>query len=335
MGLAYGKFYRTLISSCSVVFALFFCVIISNVPKTASAEGPVSSRRLSIVATTGMIADIVAAVSKDRAKVRTLIGSGIDPHLFKPARSDVAKLLSADVIFVNGVFLEGRMTNAFERIRRTGRLVYAVTDLIDQRYLLRSQDGRGHPDPHLWMDPAAWIEAVRLVRDKLSEIDRDGRLHYEANAENYMRLLKQLDGYAERVLRSVPEQSRILVTAHDAFQYFGRRYGFRVVGIQGLSTESEAGIRDIEGIVDTLVKGRVRAVFVESTVSDRNIRALIEGCQARGHSVVIGGSLFSDAMGSAGTYEGTYVGMIDHNVTTIARSLGGDAPRRGMQGKLR
>jgi len=172
------------------------------------------------------------------------------------------------------------------------------------------------------------------VHRALIGVDPGGEETFRANAAAYREELRALDVYAEKVLGSVPEAQRVLVTAHDAFNYFGRRYGFEVVGIQGISTESEAGVRDIERLVDLLVERGIGAVFVESTVSERNIRALIAGAEARGHTVTVGGELFSDAMGDAGTYEGTYVGMIDHNVTTIARALGGEAPARGMQGKL-
>ena len=178
------------------------------------------------------------------------------------------------------------------------------------------------------------MKAVNVVKVKLIEFDPKGRSSYEANTERYLSELKELNSYAARTLESVPQAARVLVTAHDAFNYFGRRFNFEVVGIQGLSTESEAGVRDIERIVALLVKRKISAVFVESTVSDRNIKALIEGAAARGHSVQIGGQLFSDAMGKPGTYEGTYRGMIDHNVTTIARALGAMPPENGMMGRL-
>jgi manganese/zinc/iron transport system substrate-binding protein len=184
------------------------------------------------------------------------------------------------------------------------------------------------------MDPQAWAKAVDVVAEKLQAIDPNGSALYEKNRKRYQEKIEELDRYAEKVLHSIPQNSRVLLTAHDAFNYFGRRYGLEVVGIQGISTESEAGVQDIERLVSLLVKRKIGAVFVESTVSQRNIRALIEGAAAKGHTVRIGGELFSDAMGKAGTYEGTYVGMVDHNVTTIARALGGEAPQEGFQGKL-
>ena len=287
-----------------------------------------------IATTVGMISDITRQVAGDRATVEGLIGPGVDPHLYRPTRTDVQKLLDADVILYNGLLLEGKMTDALIRAANAGRRVHAVTELMDEQYLLEPEEFAGHHDPHVWMDPAAWAKAVEVVRDRLSEYDPKGGAVYGANAGAYLAQLGALDAYAAEVLSTVPGGQRVLVTAHDAFNYFGRRFGFEVVGIQGLSTESEAGVRDIERLVDLLVERKVGAVFVESTVSERNINALIAGAKARGHTVVIGGRLFSDAMGDAGTYEGTYIGMIDHNVTTIARALGGQAPERGMQGRL-
>ncbi|MEM1330106.1 MAG: zinc ABC transporter substrate-binding protein [Planctomycetota bacterium] len=305
-------------------------------PQTIDAGDDAAQRsaRPTIVATVGMVADVVRSVAGDRADVVGLMGAGVDPHLYKPTRSDVQRLLGADVIFYNGLLLEGKMTDALIRAATSGKKVHAVTELLDEQFLLEPEDFEGLYDPHVWMDPGAWARTVGVVRDKLIEFDPEGEAEYRANAEAYAADLAELDAYATRVLESVPEGQRVLVTAHDAFNYFGRRFGYEVVGIQGISTESEAGVQDIERLVGLLVDNSIGAVFVESTVSDRNISALITGASARGHQVVIGGELFSDAMGDDGTYEGTYIGMIDHNVTTVARALGGDAPERGMNGRL-
>lgn len=300
---------------------------------TASVHAE-SQRPYKVVTTVGMIEDVTRQIAGDRAEVIGLMGSGVDPHLYKPTRSDIRRLMDADVIFYNGLLLEGKMADALIRAATSGKRVHAVTELIDEQYLLEPDEFEGLYDPHVWMDPAAWSRTIDVIRDKLIEFDSSGKEVYTANAAAYRDQLAELDAYAERVLGSVPERRRVLVTAHDAFNYFGRRFGYEVVGIQGLSTESEAGVRDIEDLVDLLVERGIGAVFVESTVSDRNIKALIAGAKARGHSVVIGGELFSDAMGDADTYEGTYIGMIDHNVSTIARALGGDVPERGMNGKL-
>jgi manganese/zinc/iron transport system substrate-binding protein len=298
---------------------------------TPATAGP---QPLNIVATTGMIGDIVERVAGDRGAVVVLMGAGVDPHLYQPTRDDMAALLAADVVFYNGLLLEGRMTDALVRAASADRRVHPVTDLIDPAYLVQPEAMEGKDDPHVWMDPRAWGGAVQAVRDRLIERDRGGEAAYTANARALLAEIEALDAYCELVLHSVPEAQRVLVTAHDAFGYFGRRYGYEVLGIQGLSTESEAGVRDIERLVDVLVERKIAAVFVESTVSDRNVRALIAGARARGHEVAIGGELYSDAMGPSGAYEGTYVGMIDHNATTIARALGGTAPEAGMRGKL-
>ncbi len=287
-----------------------------------------------LVATVGMVADIARAVAGARAHVVGLLGSGVDPHLYKPTRTDIAALLESDVVLYSGLRLEGRMIDALDRAAQAGRTVHAVTEALDESTLLHPEQFEGHPDPHVWMDPSMWARVVGEIRDVLTEYDPAGATSYAEHAEAFTTELAALDAYAERVLATVPDAQRVLVTAHDAFNYFGRRYNFEVVGIQGISTESEAGVRDIEAIVDLLVQRRIPAVFVESTVSERNINALITGARARGHEVAIGGNLYSDAMGEPGAYEGTYIGMIDHNVTTIARALGGDAPERGMQGKL-
>ncbi len=313
------------------LFAACLAVLTFSAQPVRSSDG---LRPYSIVATVGMIADIAESVAGDRAEVTGLMGTGIDPHLYKPTRSDIGRLMSADIVFYNGLLLEGKMTDALVRAAVSGRPVYAVTEELDEQYLLEPEDFAGHYDPHVWMDPSAWTRAVGAVRDKLIDFDPDAADHYRASAESYIAEINALTAYAERVLATVPKQQRVLVTAHDAFNYFGRRFGFEVVGIQGLSTESEAGVKDIERLVDLLVDRNIGAVFVESTVSERNIRALIAGAASRGHTVTIGGKLFSDAMGDAGTYEGTYIGMIDHNVTTIARALGGTAPATGMHGKL-
>jgi manganese/zinc/iron transport system substrate-binding protein len=282
-----------------------------------------------------MVADIARNVAGDRAEIAALLGSGVDPHLYKLTRSDIAQLMRADVVFYSGLLLEGKMTDALVRVAASGKPVFAVTEAIDERYLLEPEGFLGHHDPHVWMDPDAWSQAAAVVADKLADrIDPAGADAYRDNLAAYQSQLADLDAYIHRIIETIPGDRRVLITAHDAFNYFGRRYGLEVLGIQGISTESEAGVREIERLVDLLVEKKIPAVFVETTVPQRSVKALIAGARARGHEVIIGGSLFSDAMGAPGTYEGTYVGMIDHNATTIARALGGVAPERGMQGRL-
>ena len=283
-------------------------------------------------ATVGMVADVVKEVAGDKAEVSQIIGAGVDPHLYNPARGDVAVLLKSDIIFYSGLLLEGQMTHILVKVSRR-RPVHAVTEMLQEADLIQDTQS-GHQDPHVWMDVGGWKHAVTVIVDALVAFDPVNADVYRKNGIRYQAQLQDLDDYVRRVIATVPERQRILVTAHDAFKYFSRAYGIEVLGIQGISTESEAGLKDINGIVDLLVDRRIPAVFVESSVSDKNVKALIEGAASRGHKVIIGGELFSDAMGSAGTYEGTYVGMIDHNATLIARALGGQAPARGMQGML-
>lgn len=312
-----------------LLLQLAILCLTQNVEQSFAIEPP-----FKIVTTTGMIADVVKEVAGNRVQISQLIASGVDPHLYKPTRSDIALLNTADIVFYNGLILEGKMTDVLIRIATSGKKVFAVTDLIPLEYLLEPKEFQGHYDPHVWMDPSAWAKTVVAIRDKLSEFDNEGKAFYETNSNTYLAKLAALDAYAQKVTASIPANARILVTAHDAFNYFGRRYNFQVVGIQGISTESEAGVKDIEKIVNLLVEHKVKSVFIESTVSARNVEALIEGAQAKGQKVTIGGQLFSDAMGTANTYEGTYLGMIDHNVTTIVNALGGQCPKTGMDGKL-
>jgi manganese/zinc/iron transport system substrate-binding protein len=241
---------------------------------------------------------------------------------------------AADLVFYNGLLLEGKMTDILVKLASSGKRVHAVTEGIagEAGYVLSGEDD--HHDPHVWMDVKGWIAATRVVEEALAAYDPANASTYRVNASSYRTKLEALDHYAKTSIASIPEAHRVLVTAHDAFRYLSRAYGIEVRGIQGMSTESEAGVKDIETLVSFLVERKIPAVFVESSVSDKNVRALLEGTAAKGHAVVIGGELYSDAMGATGTYEGTYLGMIDHNITTITRALGGTAPEKGLNGKL-
>ena len=299
-------------------------------PVPAAAQGRAAPP--TVVSTVAMVGDLVREIGGDRVRAETLLGEGVDPHTYRPTRADIARLNGADMIFYNGLLLEGQMTDVFVRIARTGKPVFAVTELLAAEQLLQEDDGKD--DPHVWMDVSLWAKAAERVRDELVRFRPRDADAFRRNGDDLARRLAALDAYVKRVIGSVPEQSRVLVTAHDAFGYFARRYGITVEGIQGLSTEAEAGVRRIQDLVDMLVERRVPAVFVETSVNDRNVRAVIEGAAAKGQRVAIGGSLFSDAMGTPGSYEGTYVGMMDHNATIIARALGGEAPPRGLNGRL-
>lgn len=290
--------------------------------------------KLVIVTTCGMVTDIVREICGEHAHVNGMMGPTSDPHLFTPKREHTNQLLKADVVFYSGLLLEGRMTDTFTQISRRNIPVYAVTEQLDKSLLHAPPEFEGHWDPHVWMNVAYWRQCSEYVAHCMSEVDPAHQSDYEANSKRLSVKLEALDEYVRKSLMTVPEKQRVLVTAHDAFGYFGEAYGVTVKAIQGISTESAAGVADINELVEYLVENQVKAVFVESTVSANNIKALREGAAAKGWNVEIGGELFSDAMGLEGTYEGTYIGMIDHNVTMITRALGGEAPEDGMNGKL-
>ncbi|TDK46269.1 metal ABC transporter solute-binding protein, Zn/Mn family [Antarcticimicrobium luteum] len=294
----------------------------------ASAAQP-----LKVVATTGMIADAARQVGGDLVEVRALMGPGIDPHSYRQTRSDIVAMTRADLVLWHGLYLEAQMQAFFQAFGRKRPLV-AVAEALPRGLLRHHDDYEDKFDPHIWMVPDLWKHAVAEVQRALTGVRPESAEIFAANAAAHLAALDRLSDYAGKTLAGVPEAARVLLTAHDAFGYFGDAYGFEVLGIQGISTESEAGLNRIGQLVDLLVARGIGAVFVESSVSDRNIRALIEGAGARGHTVRIGGELYSDAMGPEGSYEGTYIGMIDHNVTVIAGALGADAPARGMDGKL-
>ena len=264
-----------------------------------------TSNPIPITVTTGMIADVVREIGGDQVKVTGLIGEGSDPHLYKPTRSDLVALSEADLVFFNGLKLEGKMESTLGKMAARKNVV-AVTGEIekDPNYLLDSDD---HHDPHVWMDVKAWQKAASAITNTLAKFDPENAESYQENLSNYLMELTELDTYARKTLTTIPQKQRVLVTAHDAFGYLGRAYGIEVKGIQGISTESEAGVKDIEDLVNFLVENKVPAVFIESSVSDQNVKALLEGAKAKGHQVRIGGELFSDAMGPTGSYEGTYM----------------------------
>jgi manganese/zinc/iron transport system substrate-binding protein len=285
------------------------------------------------IATVGMVADIVRNVGEEHLKVTQIMGAGVDPHLYKVTRDDVQMIMDGEIVFYSGLMLEGKMSDTLIKMARR-KPVFAVTELIDESKLLEPEDFQGHYDPHVWMDVSVWSECMDAVAKSLTEFDPVHAADYKANAEKYRQQLAELHEYGVKSIGSIPEGSRVLITSHDAFNYFGRAYDLDVQGVQGISTESEAGLLRINELVDLLAAKNVRAVFVESSVPRKNIDALVEGARAKNHEITIGGELFSDAMGEAATYEGTYIGMLDHNITLVTRALGGDAPANGAQGKL-
>lgn len=283
----------------------------------------VDDGRLHVVATTGQVADMVRAVGGDQVQVTALMGPGIDPHLYKATPRDRRLLNAADLVLYSGLHLEGRLAELLEGLGRQ-KPVFAVTDAIREETperLIAAGEGVTAYDPHVWFDVALWADCIPLVRDRLAEADPEHAETYRKNAEAYAAQLQELDDYARSRIAEIPEGQRLLVTAHDAFAYFGRAYGLEVHGLQGISTADEADLGAVNALVDLLVERKVKAVFVESSVPAKNVRALVEGCQARGHTVAIGGELYSDALGEPGTPAASYAGTVRHNVDTIAGAL--------------
>lgn len=276
--------------------------------------------KLSVLATTGMIGDAVKNIVRDSAEVVTLMGPGVDPHLYKATQGDLQKLQQADVIFYNGLHLEGKMVGIFEKVSNR-KPVFAVADGVPPAKLIHSPQFRNAPDPHIWFDVSTWKDAVVFVKEQMKTVDSLNAAYYEANAAEYLRKLDSLHEFVKRKIAGIPEDQRVLITAHDAFGYFGAAYDIEVKGLQGISTMSDYGLKDITDLVDFIIKRNIKAVFVETSVSKRSIKAVIEGCLEKGHEVKIGGSLYSDAMGPTGTFEGTYIGMVTTNVKTIVESL--------------
>lgn len=305
----------------------------ASVPPTTSGNAEAIARKPKIVTTVGMLTDIVREVVGDRGEVIGLLSEGVDPHLYKPTREDVKHLTDADVIFYGGLMLEGRMEDSLKRLK-SGKPVVGVAESLDPMVLRKPPEFDGHFDPHVWMDVTLWSQCTEIVSRSMSQFDPEHAKGYALRATSYKATLNGLDAYVRKSIESIPEQQRVLVTAHDAFGYFARAYGMEVKSVQGISTESEAGVADVNALVDFLVERKIGAIFVESSVSDKSLRAVIEGAAKRDWTVKVGGELFSDAMGSSGTYEGTYIGMIDHNATTITRALGGSVPEGGFRSRL-
>ena len=313
-----------------LALAGILAVLLTHGPGMGAAR---AAEKLKLVATVSMIGDAVTAIAGERAEVTTLMGEGVDPHLYRQTQSDIAAMVRADAVFWNGLYLEAQLEEFLMKLG--GRKpVYAIGEAVPRDKRIASIAYPDRYDPHIWMTPELWHYAVTAARDALIELDPQGADLYRANTDTYLADMEKLAVFARNSLQTVPKDKRVLVTAHDAFGYFGRTYDFEVVGIQGLSTESEAGLQRVDEIVGLIVDRNIQAIFVETSVSERNVRALIEGAAARGHKVVVGGRLYSDAMGAAGTYTGTYIGMIDSNVTVITNALGGRVPAEGLNGKL-
>ncbi|MDO8527480.1 MAG: zinc ABC transporter substrate-binding protein [Deltaproteobacteria bacterium] len=274
-----------------------------------------------IVTTTGMIGDLVKNIGGERVEVLTLMGAGVDPHLYKASAGDIRHLQEARMIFYNGLNLEGKMGDIFVRVSRDNPFVIPVTEDFDHAKLLEPPAFQGHFDPHVWFDVTLWAEAGRRVQKALEVFDPAGSAVYQKNGEVLQKRLTELHKWSIQKASELPKIKRVLVTSHDAYNYFGRAYGFEVIGLQGISTVTQAGLADIANMVDFILKHKVKAVFVETSVSPKAIQRVEQDAKSRGWPLKIGGELFSDAMGKAGSPEGTYEGMIRHNMNTIVENL--------------
>jgi manganese/zinc/iron transport system substrate-binding protein len=283
----------------------------------AAPQNRAPGGRLRITATTGMVQDAVRHITGDRADVQGLMRPGVDPHLYKAGRSDLDLLTDADLIVHNGLHLEGKMASLFHKIARY-KPVWAMSDGLPPE---RIHHHGGAPDPHIWFDVSLWARAVAGLSERLQALDSANAGYYRENTQRYLVRLDSLHRAVQAAVAGIPPQRRVLITAHDAFGYFGEAYGMEVKGLQGISTLSDYGLRDITDLTAFIAARGIRAVFVEASVPERSIRAVVEGCRERGHEVIIGGSLFTDALDEPGRPAGTYIGMVHHNVRAIAENL--------------
>ena len=301
-------------------YSIVIIAIITTLLSCDSGQVTATHKKLNIVATTGMIADAAKNIVGDSAEVISLMGPGVDPHLYKVTQSDIKKLMNADVIIYNGLHLEGKRGEILEQMSER-KPVIAVSDGLTKEQLRATSEFQGNYDPHIWFSVQLWTDVVQFISKGLVDIDKGNASYYEANTIQHVEDLKSLHSWTQEQINIISEQQRVLITAHDAFGYFGREYGMEVKGLQGLSTAAEYGLKDVTNLVDFISENKIKSVFVESSVSDRSIKAVIEGCKHKNHNVVIGGTLYSDAMGAANTPEGTYIGMVKYNVTTIVEAL--------------
>lgn len=299
----------------------FFLVLLGSIIIFSCKNNQPTNGKPNIVTTTTMITDLVKNIGGEKINVQGLMGSGVDPHLFKASEGDVSKLANADIIFYGGLHLEGKLVEVFEKMSRQNIKTIAVSDALDKTTLIASELFPGNYDPHIWFNIDYWIQITQYVADQLSKTDPENKLFYETNAKNYIEKLEVLKKEITATIQTLSKEKRILVTAHDAFSYFGKAYDFEVVGLQGLSTATEAGVQDVQKLATFIIDKKVKAIFVESSVPKRTIEALQAAVTSKGHDVSVGGTLYSDALGNAGSMEGTYIGMFQYNVNTIVNAL--------------
>ncbi|HRG85158.1 MAG TPA: zinc ABC transporter substrate-binding protein [Chitinophagales bacterium] len=301
----------------------FFIAVLANLILVSCKQETTSGNdKLQIVATTGMIGDAVAIIAGDKAEVTVLMGPGVDPHLYKATQGDLNALRSGDIIFYNGLHLEGKMQEVFDRLATTKKVFPVAAGIPESKLRTVAQvNGISTHDPHIWFDVQLWMMAVAEIGKQLSASDPTNATFYATQTTKYLEQLKALDVFVKEKMSSIPETHRTLITSHDAFGYFGAAYGIRVKGLQGISTAAEFGLKDITDMVNMIIAEDIKAVFVESSVSEKSIQAVIEGCHQKNHNIKAGGTLYSDAMGAAGTPEGNYIGMVTHNVEVIYAAL--------------
>ncbi|SDB62750.1 manganese/zinc/iron transport system substrate-binding protein [Flavobacteriaceae bacterium MAR_2010_188] len=280
-----------------------------------------SDQRLKVVTTTSMITDLVTNIGGDLISVQGLMGSGVDPHLYKASEGDVHKLGSADVVFYNGLHLEGKLVEVFEKMQSRKVNTVALSDALDKSTLIGSEYFASNYDPHIWFNVDYWEQATAYVVETLSKDAPEYKDDFEENGKIYIEKLQALKEDLHSKISTLPEEKRILVTAHDAFNYFGKSFGFEVVGLQGISTATEAGVQDVQRLAGFIIEKKIKAIFIESSVPKRTIEALKAAVNAQNYDVEIGGTLYSDALGNPGTDEGTYIGMFKYNVETIVNAL--------------
>ena len=285
-----------------------------------SQKNATEKNTITVVATTGMIYDAILNIAGDKIKTEVLMGPGVDPHLYKATQGDVKKLTQADAIFYNGLHLEGKMGEVLEQLQRTRRVV-AVAESLPDSLVIRSEAFQNSADPHIWFDVQRWKYAVAAINKELQELDKDNAAFYQNNFDLYSQKLDSLDQAVKEMVRQIPSKQKLLITSHDAFGYYGDAYGIEVKGLQGISTLSEYGLKDLAIMSDLIIDRQIKSVFVETSISARAIQSLVDGVVERGFDVKVGGSLYSDAMGDFDTHEGTYIGMVDYNTRTIVNAL--------------
>ncbi|MEM5563495.1 zinc ABC transporter substrate-binding protein [Psychroserpens sp. AS72] len=280
-----------------------------------------SNGKLNVVTTTSMITDLVKNIGGDYINVQGLMGSGVDPHLYKASEGDVTKLVEANVIFYNGLHLEGKLVEVFEKMGTATKTPIALGEELDKNTLIGSDYFASNYDPHVWFDIEYFKQFAKKITQVLSEKNPENADNFKANETKYLADLDALQTKIIATIKTLPKEKRILVTAHDAFNYFGKAYDFEVVGLQGLSTATEAGVQDVQKLSTFIIEKQIKAIFVESSVPKRTIEALQAAVKSKGHDVEIGGTLYSDSLGNSGTIEGTYIGMFEYNVNTIVNAL--------------